>query len=277
MKDTTAGRYGAVSRRHLLAGLAGGATACVAGCSSNAGGNGTSNETDATGLPESVTELPPVDGSYDTVTAASFNTLNPLYNTESGAGTAIGRALDLGYTFDSAQDLFPLLYDLSTDDGAVWVFTLREGLQFSDPYGEVDAEAFTYQIEEIHQSEWANTPSAPDWRGVNIEQTGALEFQAELPESQLLWPESFEPLEYPIPPTLVEPYVDEEDTEGLKQESELLELSFTGNLGPYMLDSWNRGAGTSYVRNDDYYLQDIEDGPQLFNMPHTSRPLQSMW
>ncbi|ERH00795.1 MAG: bacterial extracellular solute-binding protein, partial [Halonotius sp. J07HN6] len=59
--------------------------------------------------------------------------------------------------------------------------------------------------------------------------------------------------------------VDEEDTEGLRQESELLELSFTGNLGPYVLDSWNRGAGTSYVRNDDYYLQDIEDGPQLFN------------
>lgn len=207
--------------------------------------------------------------SYDTVTASSFTTLNPLYNTESGAGTAIGRALDQGYTFDADQEYFPLLYDMSTDRGEVWVFEIREGLQFSDPYGQVDAESFVYQIEELHQSDWANTVNAQDWAGVNVEMTGELEFQAELPQSQLLWPESFDPLEYPIPQGLVEPYAEDENVEGLQQDEELLELQYTGNLGPYVLDEWDRGAGTSYVRNVDYYLRNIDDGPERFeDAPH---------
>ncbi|OYR65949.1 ABC transporter substrate-binding protein, partial [Halorubrum ezzemoulense] len=85
---------------------------------------------------------PSVSGSYDTVTGASFNTLNPLYNNESGAGTAIERAIDPGYTFDENQEYFPLLYDMSTEDGEVWTFELRDNLQFSEPYGQVTAEDF---------------------------------------------------------------------------------------------------------------------------------------
>jgi len=226
----------------------------------NGMGNGDEN-----GVDEETDELPEVSGTYDTVTSASFSTLNPLYNTENGAGTAIGRALDLGYTFDKNQEYFPLLYDMSTDDGSVWTFEVREGLEFSDPYGQVTAESFVYQIQELHQSEWANTADADAWGSdINVEQTGELEFQAELPNPQLLWPETFDPLLYPIPKDLIEPYVQEEDVEGLQQDEELLELQFTGNLGAYVLDEWNRGAGTNYSRNEDYYIQNIEEGPDLF-------------
>jgi len=205
-----------------------------------------------------------ISGSYDTATSAGFTTLNPLYNTEAGAGTAIGRSLDQGYTFDENQEYFPLLYDMSTDDGEVWTFEVRENLEFSDPYGQVTAEDFVYLIQDLHQSEWANTAATTSWTDVEVEQTGEFEFEATLPEANLLWPETYDPLLYPIPRDLVEPYVEEEDAEGLQQNEELLELQFTGNLGPFTLDEWNRGAGTEYTRNDDYYLQEIDEGPDEF-------------
>ncbi|EMA60573.1 ABC transporter substrate-binding protein [Halorubrum kocurii] len=208
---------------------------------------------------------PSVSGSYDTVTSAGFTTLNPLYNTENGAGNAIARALDQGYTFDENQEYFPLLYDMSTEDGEVWTFEVRENLQFSEPYGQVTAEDFVYLIQELHQSDWANTAASSSWDGVEVEQTGEFEFEATLESPNLLWPQTYDPLLYPIPRGLVEPYVEEEDVEGLEQNEELLELQFTGNLGPFTLDEWNRGSGTEYTRNDEYYLRDIDEGPDLFS------------
>ncbi|MDB2223666.1 ABC transporter substrate-binding protein [Halorubrum ezzemoulense] len=208
---------------------------------------------------------PSVSGSYDTVTGASFNTLNPLYNNESGAGTAIERAIDPGYTFDENQEYFPLLYDMSTEDGEVWTFELRDNLQFSEPYGQVTAEDFVYQIQEVQQADWANTADSDSWEGIEVEQTGELEFEATLETSNVLWPQTYDPYLYPIPRALLEPYVEEEDVEGLQQDEELLELQFSGNLGPFELEEWNRGSGTEYVRNDEYYLRDIDEGPDLFS------------
>ncbi|OSO97763.1 ABC transporter substrate-binding protein [Halorubrum ezzemoulense DSM 17463] len=208
---------------------------------------------------------PSVSGSYDTVTGASFNTLNPLYNNESGAGTAIERAIDPGYTFDENQEYFPLLYDMSTEDGEVWTFELRDNLQFSEPYGQVTAEDFVYQIQEVQQADWANTADSDSWEGVEVEQTGELEFEATLETSNVLWPQTYDPYLYPIPRALLEPYVEEEDVAGLQQDEELLELQFSGNLGPFELEEWNRGSGTEYVRNDEYYLRDIDEGPDLFS------------
>ena len=250
-----------ITRRQWLAALGVGSAAALAGCSADDGGGTGGDTSDGS---------PSVSGTYDTVTAASFPTLNPLYNTGGGAGTAIGRVLDRGYTFDADGEYFPQLYDLSTDDGgSVWVFDIREGLSFSDPYGDVTAESFVYQIQELHQTDWAATAESGSWDEVTVEETGELQFQAELPESQLLWPESYDPSLYPIPADLVEPYVDEEDAEGLQQDEELLELTFTGNLGGFVLDEWERGSGVTYSRNDDYYIQDIEEGPDLFsNAPY---------
>ena len=207
---------------------------------------------------------PTVSGSYDTVTTSGFSTLNPLYNTENSAGNAIGRALDQGYTFDENQDFFPLLYDMSSEDGEVWTFEIRENLRFSEPYGRVTAEDFVYVIRELHKSDWANTYAASNWEGVEVEQTGEFEFRATLSTPSLLWPESYDPLLFPIPRGLVEPYVEEQDAEGLRQDEELLELQFAGNLGAFELDEWERGSGVQYTRNDEYYLRDIDEGPELF-------------
>ena len=265
-----------LNRRQWLSALGLGGLVTLAGCADETdpeeggdddddGDDGLGDGDDEDGIDEDA-DVPDVVGSYDTVTAASgFTTLNPIYNSEAGAGTAIGRALDQGYTFDADQEFFPLLYDMETEDGQTWTFTVRENLEFSDPYGQVTAEDFVYLIQEIHQSDWANSVNSANWDGVEVEQTGEFEFVAELPNPDLLYPESFDPLLYPIPKDLLEPYVEEEDAEGLQQDEELLELQFTGNLGPFTMDEWNRGDGTVYSRNDDYYIQGIDEGPSLFD------------
>jgi ABC-type transport system substrate-binding protein len=215
-------------------------------------------------LPAWYFDDPTVSGSYDTVTSDGFTTLNPLYNTESGDQTAIARALDRGYTFDANQEYVPLLYDMSTEDGEVWTFDVRENLRFSEPYGRVTAEDFVYLIQRLHQSDWANTAASSSWDGVEVEQTGEFRFEATLETPNPLWPRTNDPLLYPIPRGLVEPYVEEEDVDGLEQDEKLLELRFTGNLGAFTLDEWNRGSGTEYTRNDEYYLRDVDEGPDLF-------------
>ncbi|ELZ36594.1 extracellular solute-binding protein family 5 [Halorubrum tebenquichense DSM 14210] len=252
-----------VGRRQWLSalGLAGAVT--LAGCSGDGGGGGggDGNSSNGGGSSGDLGQ----EEVYATAAAASFSTLNPIYNSEDGAGDAIARALDLGYVFDENNEYVPLLYDMSTEDGEVWTFDVREGLEFSDPYGEVTASDFVYLIQEIHQSSWASSVNSTNWTGVEVEETGEYEFQATLETPQLLWPESFDPLLYPIPQELLEPYVEEEDTEGLRQDEELLELQFSGNLGPYVLDEWQRDGGTRYSRNDDYYLRDADDLPDAFN------------
>ena len=209
--------------------------------------------------------LPEPSGTYDTVTGASYETLNPVFNSENGAGIAIGYALDQGYTFNDRQELVPLHYDLTTDNGEVWVFNVRENLQFSDPYGQVTADDYVYLIQEVHQNSAIPSAASSNWSSeYNVTQNGEFEFQVELTGTNILWPQTFTPLLYPIPQDLVQPYVEDEDVEGMRQDTELLELEFTGNLGAYTMDAWNRGSGTTYTRNDDYYAQDIPNAPDIW-------------
>jgi peptide/nickel transport system substrate-binding protein len=63
----------------------------------------------------------------------------------------------------------------------------------------------------------------------------------------------------------LEKYVPENDTEGLKQDEELNTLAYTGNLGPYTYESWERSSRYTVTRNDDYYLRDATDVPERFD------------
>lgn len=278
-----------MNRRQWLAMLGIGSAAGLAGClgdgdsddegdgdtpsGDDGGDDGMSTDTPDEGLstdtatPRQTDELPDVSGTYNSVTSAAYETLNPLFNTEAGAGTAISYALDSPYTFDGGQNYVPLLFDMSTDDGGkTWVFDIREGLEFGGDYGSVTAESFVYPVKNLHQKDWAPTAASPDWpANYEIEQTGELQFQVTLPTANLLWPRTYEPSIRPYPVDLLQPYVEEQDVEGMKQDSELLELQFTGNLGPYNLDEWPRGDGARYSRNEDYYLQDADDLADIFS------------
>lgn len=259
-----------------MAALGIGASATLAGCLGDDGdGEGddtptpTQTPSGPTPTPKPPDELEP-EGSYDVAHHAQFSTLNPIYNNEANASTAIGRTLHQGYTFNENDEVFPLIYkDIRTDDSQVWVIELRDNLEFSDPYGQVTAEDFVYLIEAVHQDPLFPSANQSDWQDVTVEETGNLEFQAEIPNADPLWPRTFDPLEYPIPKGLIQPYVEEEDVEGMEQDAELLTLSFTGNLGPYTMDQWERASGTQYTRNDEFYLRHIDEGPDLFeNAPY---------
>lgn len=252
-----------LKRRKWLSMLGVGGTMAVAGC---LGGDDDEEgeDDDDVGDPDAGVDhegdIPDVNGTYNDVQGSGFDTLNPIYNTEAGAAEGIGYALDMGYTFTPDLELFPLLYDLTTDDGGeTWTFDFREGLEFSDPYGEFTADDFVYYVEEVHQSDTFPSANSPDWNGVELEQTGEYEVVATLPSANLLWPETYDPLEYPIPRDLIEPYVEDEDVDGMREDEELIELEFAGNLGAYVLENWVRDGGTSYTRNDEYYLRDVAE------------------
>ena len=177
----------------------------------------------------------------------------------------------MGDAFKPGNRQMPQLYELTTDDeGKTWTASVRENLQFSEPYGQVTAEDFVYLVQEVHQSDWAATANASSWPAdLEIEQTGEFEFQITLPEANLLYPETYDPLLYPIPKALLEPYVEAEDAEGLQQDQELLNLEFTGNLGAYTVEEWNRSSGITFARNDDYYKREATDENVLFeNAPY---------
>jgi peptide/nickel transport system substrate-binding protein len=255
-----------ISRRRWLEALGVGGAAALAGCSG--GGNETATSTDSS-TPRD--ELPEVGGTYSRTVSSPIQTLNPIYNTENGAGDLISYALDYTYAFAPGTEVLPQTAgEFTTDDSQVWVYSLRDNLQFSDPYGQVTAEDYTYLINEIHKSDWAASANTDAWGSdVNVERTGELEFQIELPSADPFYPETYDPLLYAIPKDLVQPYVEEQDTEGMRQDTELNELQFTGNLGAYTLDTWERGNKLVFSRNEDYYLSGAEDMPELFgNAPY---------
>lgn len=284
----------AVSRRRWLKALGVAGAVSLAGCPGNSG-DGTATATDSptetdvgfgedrtpteTEVQETEEPLPEVGGTYTTALSSDPTTINAMYNTESTAGALINYAADPSYGFRPGQVQFPQLFELTSDDNTVWVAKLRENLRFSEPYGDLTAEDFVYMIQELHQTEWSGTAASADWyqggEPIPVEQTGTYEFQIELASPNPLFPKT--PTTWAmnvVPKGLLEPYVQEEDVEGLQEDEELLDLSYTGNLGPYDLVTWDRQSRLTYERADEYYLRELaedeeSDVPRRFaNAPY---------
>ena len=264
-----------------------GGAAGLAGCASGPSGTETDAETTteedqgfSTGTQEETTqveELPEVGGTYTDVISSTITTLNSMYNSENTAGGLISLAIDGSYGFKPGQRQFPRLFELTTDDDRVWTANLRENLRWSDPYGEVTAEDYVYMIKELHQTEWSGTTPSSDWyrngEPISVEKTGKYSFEVQLNEADPLFPKK--PVTWGmqvVPKGLIEPYVDEQDATGLEEDQELIDLSYTGNLGAYKLEKWERQSKLTYVRNEDYYLREADDVPRLFeNAPYFDR------
>lgn len=181
------------------------------------------------------------------------------------SGDRVNLTLDGAYQLDSNNEVQPLWMDITdTGDGQVFVCELRDNLQWGDGYGQMTAEDWVYQIESVHttdggQSHPWNEETPPstqtgDFELIgNIETTGNLEFQIELdavnpgfPQEPVLWGA------FCAPKGLYESYVP--DAEALRTSDEFTQLSFTGNLGPYEFDRWDRSAEFVATRNEDYYM-----------------------
>jgi len=174
--------------------------------------------------------------------------------------------------------------------------TLRDNLQFSEEYGQMTADDWKFHIEEVHQDDWAGSSSASDWAGIEVTVEDDLSFTLDLPSDNpdfIYGPPLWGALIFPR--GLTEKFLrsDEEkaeiasnsdeyesadevpngDLEEFQQSEEVQTLSWTGNLGPYSFDSWERSATFTVTANDDYYAAELAGegehfGEEWVDAPH---------
>lgn len=215
-----------------------------------------------------------VGGTFTVVVPSDAETLVPFHVEDDRSGSFLALTLDGSYavTASPEDEVFPLWLDIRTDDNQVYVCELRDNLRWSDPYGQMTADDWVYYIQEVHQAEgnWTGSVDSSAWQGVTVEPTGTLEFQIELSRPDPTFP--LRPIMWfsiILPRGLLEPYVEERDLEGIQQNDEILQQTFTGNLGPYDFDHWDRDAEFAVTRAEDYYMRELDDVPEEWqNAPY---------
>jgi peptide/nickel transport system substrate-binding protein len=276
------GSDGLVDRRELLraVGVAGTVgVAGLAGCSANQNGEGTSADGTATGAEggSGGGAAREVGGTFRTSSSADAQSLNWLLVADSTSGSFITATLDGAWALTPDNEVFPLWADYATDDDRVYEIQLRDGLQWGGDYGRMTAEDWVYMIRNVFQAQpnWSGYPDAGAWFRENpdsgetepipVEKTGTLTFEIRLFQPDPLFP--FKPVMWRqecAPKALLEQYVPDRDATGLEEDEELNTLAYTGNLGPYTYESWERTAQYEVSRNDEYYLRDAEGVPERF-------------
>lgn len=214
------------------------------------------------------------DNEYIDAVGTDAGTLVSHHADDGQSRSAIQLTLDGAYAVTSDVEVAPLWMDLEPrdDEGRVYEAQLRDGLEWSDPYGQMTAEDWVYHIRNIHQGEsnWAGSVRANDWAGITVERTGELSFEVELPEPNAEFP--YEPVLWRAscyPRELIEPYVEDRDLEGFERDETINGLEYTGNLGPYRLERWDRDSEFVVVPNEDYYVKDLDDVPERWTeAPH---------
>lgn len=281
-----------------MLGLAGGAG--LAGCLGGGGGDGTdtpgptATETqmatdtttagdggDGTDTPEDtetttqMEELPSVGGREVYASSSDAKSLIFFRHSDTTTASFIGATMDSAYGWKDVGEPFHMWIESYSDvDKTEWTYKLRENLQWSDPYGQQTAEDWVYFIQNIHQSDWAGSVTGGDWKYTDsdgnqqpydVEKLSKYEFKITLNQpvsgfaTQAMWGARC------LPKDLIKSYVDNQDAEGIKQDEEINKLQYTGNLGPYKFEEWQRESRFFATRNDDYYLRDVDDVPRRFN------------
>jgi len=201
-------------------------------------------------------------GTYVEAVPSDAQSLNFLYQSDANSEKFVGAAMDAAYDFRDFGEIVPLWIESVTEtDKTVWEYTLRDNLRWSEPYGQLTAEDWVYTVRNLYQGEgnWAGVVQYASWPDdVTIEETGERSFRVTLPEpqpaflaSRAMWGARC------LPKGLIEPYVEERDVEGLKRDEELNTLSYTGNLGPYDFEEWERESRFVATRADEYYLREV--------------------
>lgn len=212
-----------------------------------------------------------VMGTYRSGISSDAETTIPFMTTDTTSGAYQDLVLDGAYAVSTAEfddAIFPLWLDFELAEGSetVYVATLRDNLEWSDPYGPMTSDDWVFYIENIHKSEdnWAGSVDAPDWAEIETEVVDDQTFELTLPEINPDFP--WEPVMWNakiLPRGLIEDYVDDQDLEGIQQDTEIIEMGYTGNTGAFTLSEWDRDSAWRTVRNDDYYLSELspEDFP----------------
>lgn len=246
------------TRRDAIRTLVTGGIASVAGCISGSEQRGNDEED---------TELPTISERWVTGTKTAERTLLPHRANDAASRERLELVLDGAYTLTDEGEEVP--YWLSLDEieeGERYEATLRAGVRWSDPYGPMTAEDWVYYVRAIHQGtgNWAGSRLAPYWEDVEIEETDDRSFELVLGEPNVEFPTSPALRQsFCLPRALIEPYVEEQDREGLEGDETITNLGYTGNLGPYTADE--REAGRFIAeRNEEYYMRGAETESELW-------------
>ncbi|MFB6219589.1 MAG: ABC transporter substrate-binding protein [Halobacteriaceae archaeon] len=253
----------------------------LAGCGGDGGGDTTtatttaSQETTTTPTPTTTVEsLPEVTGKFTNAFSSAASTLNWFFNVEAGTDARIGLTLDGAWAITTENEVFPLWCEVETQDNKVYSITVRDGLQWGKDFGQMTAEDWVYMIKNLFQGEnnWTGYPNASDWKGVTVTKTGDMTFDIELKSADPFWP--LRPVmwgQYCAPKEVFKPYVQmkkdgspDQAAKQLEQDETLNNLEYTGNLGPYTKETWEQDAQFVATRNDDYYMHDRDDVPELW-------------
>ncbi|MBV0926304.1 ABC transporter substrate-binding protein [Halomicroarcula limicola] len=264
------------TRRRFLQTLGISTAASLAGC-----GLFGSDSSDNAAPPASGSESPSSDpgdpaGEFVGVVGSDANSLNWLFTNDTTSGAFVGLTLDGAWAVDDDQNVFPLWAEPSTDDGQIYRITLRENLQWGGGYGQMTADDWVYMIRNVFQGEdnWAGYTSAGDWfrqgEPIPVEQIDDRTFEIRLPEvdpsfplKPILWGQNC------LPRGILEKYVPEKDAAGLQRDEEITTLQYTGNLGPYTFDRWQRESQFVATRNEDYYIREVAGlGDEWQNAPY---------
>ena len=260
-------------RRFLKYLSATGVVAGMAGCSSSGGSTETATESGtptATDEPlgtETATEEQiqrDRGGVYKTATTSTANGVNPFRIGDGQTSDRVERVLDSQYIRQGVEyeNILPLWFeDISvSDDLRTITYTLRDNLEFGNGYGQLTADDYLWNIENIWTAEWASYTYIYrlqyEGETMDFEKVDDLTMRATRPEPSPFFPYN-EPLgiHYPLPEEVAKPYVEEQDAEGLAQDEEVLKATFNGNLGPFDLKRWEQQSVYEFERAEDYYLR----------------------
>ncbi|EMA38640.1 ABC transporter substrate-binding protein [Halococcus hamelinensis] len=264
----------------------------LAGCSSgssgggnNSGGNGSGGSsngsaggTSAGSNEDTRSGKRSVGGNYIVGDQTGITTLNWLQVDDQPTANRIRLMLDFLYTVTQDKEVFPLLAkDISTQDDQTYTVTLRDNLEWGGNYGQMTAEDWIYQIKNVFQanSNWSGYTNQSYWltadgNPIPVEKRGKLKFDIKLqdPDPSYLLRPNLQGA-WCMPKKLLNQYVPNQDTEGLKKDTDVQQVGYSGNLGPYTFDHLNRESEFVATRNENYYLRDASDVPEAWkNVPY---------
>ncbi len=266
-------------RRFLTYLSATGVVAGLAGCSSSGESTetaaATASETavqttedplESTPTPTETEQSIPEGGVFKEATTGTTNGLNAFRIGDGETSDRVEQVMDGGFARkgEAYEDIFPMWFeDFTVSDDLTQVeVTLRDNLQFGNGYGQVTAETYIWNVENLWTADWTSFTYSylfsvgKDNEPIDFEKVDDLTIRMTVPEPRPFFPYE-EPLGgmFPLPRELAQPYVDDQNVEGLVKDEEVMRSTFNGNLGPWDLVRWSQQSVMEFERADDYYLR----------------------
>ena len=218
----------------------------------------------------SATQLHSVKGSFvEGILGEDAQTLNWIIATDGGASRRYASFMvDPLAVFDNKCDLQLrcLAKDIEVSaDGLTYTVTIRKDLKWSDGTA-VTADDYVYTLQNLMFADWLRYPNQTKWQEtvdgkevfVNVEKVDDSTFKVIRKSVDPDFIYTIYDL-MPYPKSIASHY--EKSADDFTSAPELVNLNYSGNLGPYKPVVWSSSDGFVMKRNPDYYLGKSSGAP----------------